>query len=234
MTLKPLDVLPDELLWLDEVAREHSVGRDLRLSLPIRSRSGKLVVDGWTAFPYLPGEHQPARWLELAKIARDFAAIFADVERPDFVDLRTHAWAGADRFAWGEDDGPPIAAPYVADLVAARRQVFDPPGIIHGDLTGNVLFDCALPSAVIDLTVYWRPVNYSIAVIAVDAVCFEGAPPSLFETISPARDFPQYLIRALLFRLVADHLNGRSATEYDVYDSAVARVLKLAAGQEPG
>ena len=228
VTLKPLDVLPEEMFWLYEVARKHSAGSELRLSLPIRSRSGNLVVDGWTAFPYLVGEHQPGRWLELARIARDFAALFTNAERPDFIDMRTHAWARADRFAWGEDDGPPIAAPYVADLVSARRQVFDPSGIIHGDLTGNVLFDPALPPAVIDLTVYWRPVNYSIAVIAADAVCFEGAPLSLLETISPARDFPQYLVRALLFRLVADCLNGRPASEYGVYDSAVGRVLELA------
>jgi hypothetical protein len=192
VTLKSLDVLPEELLWLDEVAREHSVRSELRLSLPVRSRSGKLIADGFTAFPYLAGEHQPGRWLELAKIAREFSAIFAEVQRPDFVTKRTHAWAKADRFAWGEYDGPPITAPHVADLVSARRQVFDPPAIVHGDLTGNVLFDSALPPAVIDLTVYWRPVNYSIAVIAVDAVCFEGAPLSLLETISPARDFPQY------------------------------------------
>jgi hypothetical protein len=148
VTLKPLDMLPEELLWLDEVAREHTVGGELRLSLPIRSRSGKLIVDGFTAFPYFTGEHQPRRWLELAGIARDFAALFAEVERPDFIDTRTHAWARADRFAWGEDDGPPIAAPHVAKLLSARRQVFDPPGIIHGDLTGNVLFDSALPPVV--------------------------------------------------------------------------------------
>lgn len=106
--------------------------------------------------------------------------------------------------------------------------MFDPPGIVHGDITGNVLFDPVLSPAVIDLTVYWRPLNYSIAVIAIDAVCFEGAPPSLLETTSPVRDFPQYLIRALLFRLVTDGLNGRPASEYGVYQSAVARVLELA------
>lgn len=220
---------------MDEVARKHSVSNELRLSLPIRSRSEKLIVDGWTAFPYLTGERQPGRWLELAKIAGQFATLFSEVERPAFIDMRTHAWARADRFAWGEDDGgPPIAVPHVAYLVSARRQVFDRPGIVHGDLTGNVLFDSALSPAIIDLTVYWRPLNYSVAVIATDAVCFEGAPLLLFETISPARVFPQYLVRALLFRLVADYLNGRPASEYGAYDSAVGRVLELAEDQKPG
>jgi hypothetical protein len=164
LPMKPLDVLPEKLLWLDDVARKQSVGSELGLSLPIRSRSGKLIADGWTAFPCLPGQHQPGRWTELAKIACDFAGLFADVERPDFIDLRTHAWARADRFAWGEDHGgPPITAPHVANLVNARRQVFDPPPIIHGDLTGNVPFDPDLPPAVIDLTDCWRPLMYSVA-----------------------------------------------------------------------
>jgi uncharacterized protein (TIGR02569 family) len=233
--LKPLDVLPEELLWMDEVARQHGVGSEMRLSLPIRSRLGKLIVDGWTAFPYLGGEHRAGSWLEIAEIARGFGALFPDVERPAFIDRRTNAWARADRFAWGEDDGGPrVDAPYVADLVYARRQVSDPPGIIHGDLAGNVLFDSVAAPAVIDLTVCWRPINYSVAVIAADAVCFEGAPLSLFETICSVPDFPQYLVRALLFRLVTDGLNGRPASEYGAYESAVGRVLELAKVQDRG
>jgi hypothetical protein len=231
--LKPLDVLPEELLWMDEVARQHGVGSEMRLSLPIRSRLGKLIVDGWTAFPYLGGEHRAGSWLEIAEIARGFGALFPDVERPAFIDRRTNAWARADRFAWGEDDGGPrVDAPYVADLVNARRPVSDPPGIIHGDLAGNVLFDSVRAPAVIDLTVYWRPINYPVAVIAADAVCFEGAPLSLFETISSAAAFPQYLVRALLFRLVTDGLNGRPAGDYGAYESAVGRVLELAKVQD--
>ena len=233
MTLKPLDVLPEELLWMDEVARKHGMGSDMRLSLPIRSRSGKLIVDGWTAFPYLAGEHRAGSWLEIAEIARGFGALFSNVERPAFIDRRTHAWARADRFAWGEaGGGPPVDAPYVAHLLNARRQVSDPPGVIHGDLAGNVLFDSVQAPAVIDLTVYWRPINYSVAVIAADAVCLEGAPLSLFETISSAADFPQYLVRALLFRLVTDGLNGRAASDYGAYESAVGRVLELAKVQD--
>lgn len=235
VTLKPLDVLPQELLWLDEVARVHAGDSRLRLSLPIRSQSGELVVECWTAFPYLAGEHRIGRWLEIAKIAREFAALFSEVRRPAFIDLRTHAWARADRFAWDEDHGGSLVdAPYVADLVNARRAVSDPPALIHGDFTGNVLFDSVLPPAVIDLTLYWRPVEYSVAVIAIDAVCFEGAPLSLLETISPNPAFPQHLIRAALFRIVTDHLNGRSASDYLHYSAAVDRILQLVDGQRPG
>jgi hypothetical protein len=185
-------------------------------------------VDGWTAFPYLAGEHSAGRWLEIAEIAREFAVIFSGVPRPAFVNMRTHAWARADRFAWSEDhDGLRVNAPYVADLLTARRPVSDPPALVHGDLTGNVLFDSSLPPAVIDLTLYWRPVECSVAVIAMDAVCFEGAPLSLLETISPNPAFPQYLVRAALFRIVTDHFNGRPVSDYAPYDDAVSRILEL-------
>ncbi|MFF1635701.1 TIGR02569 family protein [Leifsonia sp. NPDC058248] len=226
--LKPLDVLPEELAWLDEVARGRGTANGIRLSLPLRSRSQQLIVDGWTAFPRLEGDHRPGRWLEIAEVAREFAALFAGVGRPDFLDRRDNAWARADRYAWGEGEGSgPEAAPRVAELVDARREVADLPGIVHADLAGNVLFAAGLSPAVIDLTVYWRPVGYSIAVVAVDAVCFEGAPLTLLETISTDRDFPQQLVRALLFRIVTDWFNGRPADEYGVYDTAVDRVLEL-------
>ncbi len=32
-----------------------------------------------------------------------------------------------------------------------------PPQLVHGDLTGNLLFHTSLPPAVIDLSPYWRP-----------------------------------------------------------------------------
>jgi hypothetical protein len=229
--LKPLDVLPDELEWLRlHASASSSGGDDLRLSLPVESRTGELVVDGWTAFRVLEGEHRTGRWADIATVARRFAARFAGAERPSFLDERSHAWARADRLAWGEDDADDLEdVPFLVELLAARRPVFEPPGIIHGDLTGNVLFDDARPPAVIDLTLYWRPVEYSVAIVAVDAVCFEGAPPSLLETIDPAQGFAQHLVRALVFRIATDWFNQRPSSELDVYQGVVARVLELAA-----
>src|SRR5689334_2131868 len=112
--LKPLDVLPDELEWLRQFATDAAERGDLRLSTPLVSDSGRLVVDGWIAYPRLEGAHQPGRWDEIAAVARAIAERFAGVERPAFLDLRTHAWARADRIAWGEEPVADVAgAPFV-------------------------------------------------------------------------------------------------------------------------
>ncbi|RXR25271.1 hypothetical protein EQW78_13720 [Oerskovia turbata] len=228
VVLKPLDVLPAELDWL----RDHapSGGGDLRLGRPLASASGDAVVDGWTAFSALPGEHVAGRWAQIADVAHRFAAVFDGAARPGFLDERTHAWARADRLAWGEDAvDVPDDVPHLPALLAARRVVSEPSTVVHGDLTGNVLFDDDLPPAVIDLTLYWRPVRYSVAVVAVDAVCFEGAPPSLLETIDPGEGFAQHLVRALVFRIATHWFNGLPLDVGDVYAATVARVLDLAA-----
>jgi uncharacterized protein (TIGR02569 family) len=224
LVLKPLDMPAEALAWLDGTARPLFATSGLRVCLPVRGRSGEFVVDGWTAFPYLEGSHSDERWDDVADVARRFAAALAGEERPAFVAGRTDAWARADRFAWGEEeDDDARSAPYVARLLAAREAIDAPSGIIHSDLAGNVLFDDALPPAVIDVTMSWRPVEYSVAIIAVDAVCFRGASVSLLDTISDDGRFAQLLIRALLFRVVTDVSTHRDV--YGAYASAVAHVL---------
>jgi hypothetical protein len=255
--LKPLDLLPEELDWLARASPAARGKPRLEFSLPLRGSSGHLIEDGWTAFRRLAGEPDPSSWHELAAVARSFACSFETQTRPAFIDARMHSWARADRLAWGEPtdnatDGEPgdhglvsdaaalndalllnagahaNAAPHLAALAHARQPVSDPSGIVHGDLTGNVLFDRGGASAVIDLTIYWRPVEYSVAIIAIDSVCFGGAPLTLLESISPAANFPQHLIRALLFREATDWFNQLPPAHFAVYDDAVERVLALA------
>ncbi len=232
VVLKPLDLLPEELEWLDTRARERSQSGRLRLALPVRSAAGNLVEGGWVAYGYLPGVHTAGRWLEKASVALAFSGLFAGEPRPPFLDERDHAWAEADRFAWEET--PALGGqdiPYVPGLVAARKPVDGVPCIIHGYLTGNILEGPGGVPAVIDPTLYYRPVDHAVAIIAVDAVCFEGASLSLFESMSPGRGFPQYLLRALLFRIVTDALNGRPKAGFGAYRHAVERVLALAASR---
>lgn len=213
VVIKALDMRLDALTWLDEVVRPRALSPGLetrwplRLSLPLRSRSGDLVVDGWTAFPWLQGSHPVGRWDEIAAAGRRFSALLEGVERPAFLDARDDPWARADRIAWGEESAGSLAdVPEIGALLAARRPVGGVSTLIHGDLTSNVLFDPVGPPAVLDLTPYWRPVPYGAAIVAVDGVEYQLAPLSLLASIDPSPDLPQYVVRALLFRMIAEVL----------------------------
>jgi len=98
----------------------------------------------------------------------------------------------------------------VAALLRLRRPVIDPPTLVHGDLTENVLLDPQEPPAVLDLSLYWRPPSFATAVVAVDAVCFHAAATDLLAQLDPAREFAQYVLRALLFRIGTDLVTGGS------------------------
>ena len=80
--------------------------------------------------------------------------------------------------------------------------------MVHGDLTDNVHLHPRLPPLVLDLTAYWRPAAYASAVVVADAVVFRGADHGLVARVAAQEgpDFPQLLVRALLFRAVTDHL----------------------------
>ena len=153
--------------------------------------------------------------------------MLARVRRPASVlDARTDPWARADRIAWGELPAGDLAAvPAVARLLAARRPVGAPSQLVHGDLTGNVLFADGLPPAVIDFSPYWRPTAFASAVVAVDAVVWFDADPGLLRTVAALPDGPQLLVRALLFRLLADPDPGAHAS---VFGPAIDRVGGLA------
>src|SRR5690349_17964771 len=55
-----------ELEWLESLPVTTSV----RTAKPVRSDDGRLVVDGWSAMPYLVGAHAPRRWREIAQAGR--------------------------------------------------------------------------------------------------------------------------------------------------------------------
>jgi len=91
-------------------------------------------------------------------------------------------------------------------LVAALRPIPAQSQLIHGDLTGNVLFHERLPPVIIDLSPYWRPPPFATAVVVADALVWEGADEKILDAVKHIRDFDQYLLRALIYRVITDHL----------------------------
>ena len=188
---------------------------NVRLSRPLRSTDGRWVVSGWAASRYVSGRVEP-RHDEVVALAQRLHAATAHLARPGFLADRTDLYAVADAAAWGEAEPelpPDGGGAAFARLAAARRPVALAEQIVHGDLFGNVLFAGSAPPAVIGFTPYWRPPEWAAAVIVVDALAWGGADRGLLRRWSALDEWPQVLLRALLFRLAVHALHPRSTEQ---------------------
>ncbi len=217
LVLKRADASLEALRWQHRVLTAIEP-EGFRIAPPVTARDGRVVVDGWTAWPALAGATAP-RWKDIVAVGVVFHRALASVPRPSsLLDARSDRWAVADRVAWGMTSADAFEeVPHVAGLLAARRPVEATEQLVHGDLGGNVLFAEGLPPAIIDFSPYWRPPRYASAIVAVDAVVAHGAPPALLTDVAA----PQMLVRALLFRLLGEADPARSA---GAYADAVAHV----------
>lgn len=206
IVVKPAE-MPEALLAWQAGMLGQASDQHLRVAMPRRSAHGSFIVDGWMATTFCEGTHERGRWLDIVAVADRLHAALATVPRPA-IDLgRDDPWAIADRVAWGEESmAPYVQAPHVARLAALRAPVDDRSQLIHGDLTGNVLFADPLPPVVIDFAAYWRPTAYARAVVVADALAWEGATPDGLAAVTSADRFGQFLTRALLARIVTDWL----------------------------
>jgi uncharacterized protein (TIGR02569 family) len=209
-----------------------------RIARPVRARDGRWVVAGWCASRLVAGETGPAgRWPLLLAAARAFHAALLPTPCPAFLERRTHRWALADRVAWGEASFEPLPTvqPLMDRLTAVRRAVSARRcQLVHGDLSGNVLFADGLAPAIIDFSPYWRPAAYADAIIAVDGLLWHAADRGLLTLAGTSPEFPQLLVRALIFRLVAHNeqarLPGAALDELTEFETVVAEVESLANG----
>jgi uncharacterized protein (TIGR02569 family) len=204
LVLKPADLDQEELAWQAWTCSQVSCD-GFRLAPPRPAADGSLCVDGWCATEHVAGQHRPRRWAEIVAVGERFHAALRGIPRPGFLDHRASPWALSDRIAWGEEPASDFGdINGLPQLAAAVRPVSAPSQLIHGDLSGNVLFHDQLPPAVIDFSPYWRPAAYASAIVVADALVWEGADSSVLDAVSHLEDFGQYLIRALIFRAVSD------------------------------
>jgi uncharacterized protein (TIGR02569 family) len=232
LVLKPLDISIEQLAWQERLAGD--IDSDgFRLAAPVRARNGKLQVAGWSAWQWLEGEHLPHRWADICAVGDRLHRATACIAEPAWHRRRTDVFARADRAAWTDTALAQFrSVPLVAELAGQLRPVHGRRQLIHGDLTGNVLFHPTLPPAVIDLSPYWRPTSFATAIVVVDALFWEGADEAVLAILADQLDAPQYLLRAAIFRIVMDKLcNPRRRTPppwWPTVVSATAELCRLA------
>jgi len=204
----------------------------VRLARPVRSTDGRYVVSGWRADTFVAGQPEP-RHDEVVSAAVRLHEATAKLERPRFLTQGPTAapWADvdvfivADRAAWEERPLQSIpaaarAASPTADgqrsvelinqLAGLRRPTKSPNQLVDGDLYGTVLFAGAAAPGITDITPYWRPASWAAGVVVVDALSWGEADEELIERWSALPEWPQMLLRALMFRLAVHALHPRS------------------------
>ncbi|AOW94435.1 TIGR02569 family protein [Rhodococcus sp. WMMA185] len=206
----------------------------LRLARPVRSTDGRYVVSGWRADTFVEGTPEP-RHDEVVSMSGRLHAATSKLERPRFlaqpprapgeevdvfVAADRAAWektplrgmTGADQFELPSSDGRK-SLELITGLATLRKSVTSPDQLVHGDLFGTVLFSGALAPGITDITPYWRPAPWAAAVAVVDAISWGGADEALISRWDDLPEWPQMLLRAVLFRLAVHALHPRSTAE---------------------
>jgi uncharacterized protein (TIGR02569 family) len=204
----------------------------VRLARPVRSTDGRYVVSGWRADTFVAGQPEP-RHDEVVSAAVRLHEATGTLERPRFLSQGPAAapWAdvdvfiAADRAAWEERPLQSVpatarAASPTADgqrsvelinqLAGLRRPTKSPNQLVDGDLYGTVLFAGAAAPGITDITPYWRPASWAAGVVVVDALSWGEADEGLIERWNALPEWPQMLLRALMFRLAVHALHPRS------------------------
>lgn len=211
--LKPADSLDP---WRNDVHRALRESSPSTFTVPAPI---DVSHDGWTGWAWVDGQPCVApRFAGLVAAARDYHRALAVVvpSRPPFLDEIDDPWSTGDRVAWGELSPAAVPASPQATLLrrlyAAHRPLDLESQLIHGDLPGNVLFlaDATRPPAIIDLSPYWRPVGFALAIAAFDAMTWWSTPAEVaLAPFADDPDFPQLLVRAATYRIVTETIAHR-------------------------
>ncbi|MEV7625623.1 TIGR02569 family protein [Actinoplanes sp. NPDC089786] len=228
--LKPAEGEP-ETVWRASVLAALPPSAEFRVAQPLRTATGEVVVDGWEATTWLPGEPDPGRVDDVIRAGEAFHAALPGLPRPSFLDDRDDPWSWGDRLAFGEPVPPGATAPsrLLEPLLAARRPVEADSQVVHGDLLGNVLFAEGLPPAIIDWPAYHRPTAWSAAVAVADALVWHRAGPGVITRWERHfAEWPQMLVRALIYRIATWSAARWEQPPDDAYRPTVDRVLSYA------
>jgi Ser/Thr protein kinase RdoA (MazF antagonist) len=185
-----------------------------RVPKPQRTQQGAWVsARGWSAWSFVAG--RPTTVTELPHVITALEAFhhaLAPTARPGYLVHRDGPFDRADRAAWGTVPTTIDARLMllVAALVNARRMdVHLPEQLIHGDLNEeNILVAPGMAPAIIDMTPYWRPAAFALAVLAYWLGPYQGD-MAILPLFAHVPAFPQMLVRVGLRTLLIVHEFGQ-------------------------
>ena len=209
-----LKYLPKEteegIKWLSTIL-DNIKSKEFRVQKFIESKKGRYYVDGWVAYVYLAGEFR--KDLEHLRKKKSVLQSFHEVikkERlpPKYIFERTDPWGVADDMVWGERsiECHERIMEEIKDLIIFLKPLNLPRQLIQGD-PGHILFSDDEPPALIDLSWHYRPADFSLAVLATDAIscwceneCMCLNAKEVYKIFEDVEYFDQLLLRGVLRR----------------------------------
>ena len=200
--LKPVND-PEPASWTAATLAPLEFPSEIVVPRPAATADGRWVVDGWTCAEYHDATHEPRRWTDIIAAGRVFHDCLSAIPRPDWMDRTNDWWRRADAVAW--DGRVPVGPDEYLELLdrlfALRRPIQVQSQIVHGDLCGNVLFDASGRAVIIDVSPYWRPVEWASATVGIDAFEWEGAGPEALSWLDGVDSSAQLLVHSAIFRI---------------------------------
>jgi len=202
-----------------------------RLSRPVQSMDGEWVLeDGWTAWTYIEGHLLTPKDIPAAiDSIRALHLVLREVPKHPLLGQNDSAWGFAHQHCFG--DQPAWVHPVLVDLVDelyTLRQPLPPMTnqLIHGDLNHeNLLVSPGLPVGFIDLTPFWAPGDFALAMFA-NWIGPRQGDVSILRYFEDIPYFNQLLIRAAIrMLLVVSHLEGVEGWETSSEKRAAEIVL---------
>lgn len=186
---------------------------DLRVARPARATDGRQVVGGWMALRALDGEPagpEASTVDDLVLVSVKLHQALEHLPRPDFISRSDDVLARADRMAWGEDEvdlDDSSCARWFDLLLGATKPVLLKDQVVHASLYRSVLFYTDAPPAIVEFRPFFRPPEWSAALVVVDAIADGAADVDVMERWEHIPAWRQMLLRAVLFRLAAGALD---------------------------
>ena len=177
--------------------------------------------DGWVAAGFLAGHHAtPGDIPVCIQAIQSLHQALAQVPAHPLMKDNHTAWGMAHEWCWGEKPAQVQVElrPLIDRLYALRQPISTSPWqLIHADLNpGNILVEPGLPPAFLDLSPFWGPPEFALAIFA----NFSGPrcrDMTVLRHFSHLPHFKQLLIRAAIRMLlevsVLDGLEGWETCE---------------------